>query len=266
MSSGGQGKFTFVHSNCMSASEKLRLCDLSEEFTHVDIIALSGTGEQRGELERAANQLSYHFALHHGYALSRHAAKACGLTLLLQIRKFRKKHVVDSTPAPRELRWRVALHRVRSGRFDLPMPLTCFPPEPSQRKEGRESLNSPFRSHRRAVDNMSGWLETVFTGSKARSSLGPQRQPGGRLTTAESQMLGPYGRAEQRYAGAQVLEVSERHGVAIVSTDFVAGNAYYGNGSSTPIDYVAAFHWQRDLAMSCHGLRQADLRLKLVAR
>eukprot|EP00959_Pyramimonas_sp_CCMP1952_P100829 2109234-Pyramimonas_sp.AAC.1 len=46
---------------------------------------------------------------------------------------------MDSPAAPPSPQGRVALHRLRSGRFDIVVTVAYFPPRPTQKREGRES-------------------------------------------------------------------------------------------------------------------------------
>eukprot|EP00959_Pyramimonas_sp_CCMP1952_P115422 2412917-Pyramimonas_sp.AAC.1 len=48
--------------------------------------------------------------------------------------------------------------------------------------------------------------------------------------------------------------------------DYPVGDTHYGNVSSSPIDYVAAFEWQAPDVMRCCGLKRANQRLKLVRK
>eukprot|EP00959_Pyramimonas_sp_CCMP1952_P155042 3243836-Pyramimonas_sp.AAC.1 len=119
------------------AADVARLHDISEEFKHVDVVALTGTCE-RAPADRAVvfTTLRYHIALRSGFVAGEYVNRSCGITLLLRRRVFRRKHVVAAPPVPESLRGRVAVYRVRSGRFDLLIPVTYFPPKPSSRRIG----------------------------------------------------------------------------------------------------------------------------------
>eukprot|EP00959_Pyramimonas_sp_CCMP1952_P138875 2906784-Pyramimonas_sp.AAC.1 len=91
----------------MSAVGEMRLNDISEEFSQVDLIALTSTGE-RASQEQATIRSScrFHSCIHSGFVPSRHANKSRGITLMIRKRKFRAKHVIDTPAIPQQFRGR----------------------------------------------------------------------------------------------------------------------------------------------------------------
>eukprot|EP00959_Pyramimonas_sp_CCMP1952_P314970 6592584-Pyramimonas_sp.AAC.1 len=47
---------------------------------------------------------------------------------------------------------------------------------------------------------------------------------------------------------------------------FPVGDTYFGHVSSSSIDYVATYAWQRRSVARCSGLRRANIGLKLFAK
>ena len=260
----------------MSALGELRLNEISEEFAHVDLIALTSTGERASEQVSTRSACKFHFAIHSGFVPSRHCNKSCGIILMVRKRKFRAKHVIDTPAVPAQLRGRVALHRLRSGRFDIVIPITYFPPRPSARRANRESVEP--ESHKRyqhTVDTMCSWMEQVlnwtprraslFWGFDLSDSLGWRRKSGGQVLVV-SRSLGKYCNAEQHYASDRVLEVMEKYAIRAVSTDFATGPTYVGLVSASCIDFIATFEWQAKDVQMCVPLVRSNVRLKLIRK
>eukprot|EP00959_Pyramimonas_sp_CCMP1952_P455161 9471101-Pyramimonas_sp.AAC.1 len=111
--------FTFVAWNCQHGDVE-RYQDLSEEFRFTDIVAVTSTGE-RAAADRlpVCTDLRVHFVLRCCFVPGVHVSRACGTALLLRKRVFKPKDVYDVPSVPISLQGRVAVFRLRSGRFDI---------------------------------------------------------------------------------------------------------------------------------------------------
>jgi len=248
--------------NPLSLVSAYRSEEISEQLRSCDMIVIPGT-KLKAAKERAftTQQLSCHRALHWGYGNSPFTNKSCGISILVNAKRFKSKHIVEVGSPPQCLAGRGGSVRVKQGALHL----KCIGGYWPVCKSG-----SSRDAYLKTVRKMKEWIEDEIHSCPATCTpcllgdLNEKFRPDDQED--EQLMVGPYGSAEaESFTASTLRKIMYDNDMCVIDTFFDLPDTYYHHdGNSTKPDHIIIPNGLRGRVRGCEVWKQTGRRLQLI--
>lgn len=208
-----------------------RLCDILQEFNTYHALALNSTGYKAGNKSMETWECGKFKVFAWGWKKGKHSNKSCGVHLCLNTSLFAQQYFNAVYSPPTKLAGRGG-----AVRYILPFLDICFitwyaAPNPNSTIDRETNVM------------LCEWLSRVIGKLPKRCFVVFSCDCNGHVGITEEQMecmpaIGDYDQAKENFHGKVFRQLLQDTGMVAVNTHFPVGDTYYGDNTSTRVDYI----------------------------